>query len=369
MSSSAQALSGQDLEDLRQIRSGLPSGDPRIDKIDTLVGQSSPDPSQMGAGHEVAPAFTTGNNPITDRTGPSGERLGGGRANSPEQRAAQLDTENKVGGRVVNGMYTALSLGVPGAELADAAQAGRLVPTAIKLGRGLVAGGLGAAGGRYAGGGIGGMFGDTGKKIGEGVGSVVGGLAGGMEGYKFKPPEVDPLDSAIDQGIASRIPTKMPKTAAPADELTRAVKEGLAARLPLRLNAPKETPQVDPLIQAIREGRASRIPTRMPRQLEVPQIAMPSEGEPRMTGSEGRPATWTNEDVLRLAQQGNREAIQQLTRRGIELPPNARYIMGDQDYPRGVYNPRETTKFAPSGTPIRNKATLPVSLKNRIAQP
>ncbi|HET8924853.1 MAG TPA: hypothetical protein VFN26_17875 [Candidatus Acidoferrum sp.] len=53
--------------------------------------------------------------------------------------------------------------------------------------------------------------------------------------------------------------------------------------------------------------------------------------EPRFAGSEGRAATWTNEDVMRLARQGNREAIQQAVRRGMELPPGARYVMGDPD--------------------------------------
>src|SRR5207247_5981376 len=76
--------------------------------------------------------------------------------------------------------------------------------------------------------------------------------------------------------------------------------------------------------------------------------------EPRMTGSEGRPATWTNEAVMRLAAQGNREAIQQAVRRGFELPPGARYVMGDPDFSRSAYNPREVTRFTPEGTPIWN---------------
>lgn len=73
-----------------------------------------------------------------------------------------------------------------------------------------------------------------------------------------------------------------------------------------------------------------------------------------MTGSEGRAATWTNEAVQRLASQGNREAISQSIRRGMELPPGARYVMGDPDFSRAVYNPREVTQFTPEGTPIRN---------------
>lgn len=79
-------------------------------------------------------------------------------------------------------------------------------------------------------------------------------------------------------------------------------------------------------------------------------------GDPRRTGSEGRPATWTNERVVELAATGNRDAIAQLTRRGLPLPENARYVMGDQDFPRSVNNPREVTRFTPEGVAIRDQA-------------
>ena len=87
-----------------------------------------------------------------------------------------------------------------------------------------------------------------------------------------------------------------------------------------------------------------------------PKIVSPTEGEPRATGSEGRPATWTNEFVLDQAGKGNRDAIAQAVRRGLQLPENARYVMGDPDFPRAVLNPREVTLFSPEGIPIRNKA-------------
>lgn len=102
------------------------------------------------------------------------------------------------------------------------------------------------------------------------------------------------------------------------------------------------------------------IPTKMPKPaatesaLIVSPSAGSSAGEPRFTGSEGRAATWTNERVLSEAARGNRVAIEQANRRGLELPPNARYVMGDPDLPRAVYNPKETTIFSPEGTPIRN---------------
>jgi hypothetical protein len=94
---------------------------------------------------------------------------------------------------------------------------------------------------------------------------------------------------------------------------------------------------------------------RAPEQTAQTPSEMLSEPEAsnRMVGSEGRPATWTNERVLQLARQGNRDAIAQVARRGLKLPENARYVAGDIDYPRAVQNPRDVTLFSPEGTPIR----------------
>lgn len=90
-------------------------------------------------------------------------------------------------------------------------------------------------------------------------------------------------------------------------------------------------------------------------QPKQPQIVKPSNSGPaqRRVGSEGRPATWTNDRVLQLASKGDREAIGQAIRRGLELPENARYVMGDADFDAGSYNPRDVTTFSPEGTPIR----------------
>lgn len=85
----------------------------------------------------------------------------------------------------------------------------------------------------------------------------------------------------------------------------------------------------------------------------TPRIAAPSDAGPRFTGSEGRAATWTNDRVQQLARQGDRTAIQQMVRRGMELPENARYVAGDPNFSAGVYNPRDVTVFSPDGTPIR----------------
>lgn len=111
-------------------------------------------------------------------------------------------------------------------------------------------------------------------------------------------------------------------------------------------------------------GFYAKLPTRMPKPATTtasettgPKIITPSSsGEPRFAGSEGRPATWTNEAVMREAAHGNRDAIQQAIRRGMQLPENARYVMGDPDFSRTVYNPKESTTFTPGGVPIRNKS-------------
>ncbi len=54
---------------------------------------------------------------------------------------------------------------------------------------------------------------------------------------------IDPVREAVRQGIASRIPTRIPKVAPPVDELTSAVRQGIAARLPIRMPKP---PTVEP---------------------------------------------------------------------------------------------------------------------------
>jgi hypothetical protein len=162
-----------------------------------------------------------------------------------------------------SGEKVSTALGVAAPALASVAVpmgTGVTLPSALRI---AATSGLGAAGGRYAGGGIGGIFGDTGRKIGEGVGSLLGGLAGGLEGYRFRPPEVDPLDAAVKEGIASRIPTRMPKVAAPSPELGSPENPGFYAKLPATM--PKTEAPIDPLKQAIQEGRAARIPTRMPK--------------------------------------------------------------------------------------------------------
>lgn len=173
------------------------------------------------------------------------------------------------------------------------------------------------------------------------------------------------------------IPAKMPKPIAPAEipaELGSPENPGWMSKIPNRMPKPAEAPPdwqapthtEIPLGSPEYPGPFSKIPNRLPSSMrgdpfspqaaaETPPRVVPySSGEPRFTGNEGRAATWTNEAVMRLASQGNREAISQAVRRGLELPPGARYVMGDPDFSRAIYNPREVTQFTPEGQPIRN---------------
>jgi hypothetical protein len=246
------SLSSQDLQDLRQIRSSLPPGDPRADKIDTLVGQNSPDPSQMGAGHEVAPTFTTGNNPISERTGPSGERLGGGRANSPEQLAQHRATEQTIGDTYLGTLGTAQALANP---VSDVAEGAALLPTALKFGRTVLGGlGGGALGKHYAG------------TPGAIVGSVLGGgMAGGLERepYTGRVP-------GLPMGLQRFIPDWMSPWKIPKEELERGAFMNRGYRsMGDPLNVPARVPGAQPttddvnLIPEPREKFEGEVPNYM----------------------------------------------------------------------------------------------------------
>ena len=156
----------------------------------------------MGAGNTLDPATRPGGatNPIENARMPR-EEIGAhhnaevvGQGNVPAGRAKIWNTGSKIN--------EGLGIGLP--MLGSAAMpltTGATIPAAMRI---ATMGGLGAAGGRYAGGGLGGMFGPTGKQIGEGVGSVLGGLAGGLEGYKMQPPNPEEeLGSFMNKGYKS----------------------------------------------------------------------------------------------------------------------------------------------------------------------
>lgn len=113
-------------------------------------------------------------------------------------------------------------------------------------------------------------------------------------------------------------------------------------------------------IEGYKQGVAAR--TSEP-QSDIGRIERPEAGPAKPAVSEGRPATWTNERVMELARQGNRDAIAQVGRRGLVLPENSRYVAGDVDFPRVVLNPREVTQFTPEGVPISQGGKLIGSIK------
>ena len=172
--------------------------------IEHAMSKLYPGPLQTGAGmeHPVDPITAKGGatNPIENarlpREGPGAYNNAQvvGHGNVPEGRAKI----NKSGEKVSRDIAIAAPIlgGVAAPMIA-----GATIPGALRI---ATMGGLGAAGGRYAGGGLGGMFGPTGKQIGEGVGSVLGGLAGGLEGYKMQPPNPEEeLGSFMNKGYKS----------------------------------------------------------------------------------------------------------------------------------------------------------------------
>lgn len=181
------------------------------------------------------------------------------------------------------------------------------------------------------------------------------------------------IGTGTNPGPFMEIPAKMPKPVTPFEpppELGSPENPGWMSKIPTRMPKPVEPPPVrqtpfpgatassTPVGAAELPPAAAQTPFPVVQEAgaapSAPRIVPPSLGEPRFTGSEGRAATWTNEAVMRLASQGNREAISQAVRRGLELPPGARYVMGDPDFSRAVYNPRTVTQFTPEGEPIRN---------------
>lgn len=155
------------------------------------------------------------------------------------------------------------------------------------------------------------------------------------------PPE---LGSPENPGWMSKIPSRMPKPAEPLPVRQTPFPGATASSTPVGA-AELPPPAAQTPFPVVQEAGAAP---------SAPRIVPPSVGEPRFTGSEGRAATWDKAAVMRLASQGNREAISQAVRRGLELPPGARYVMGDPDFSRAVYNPRTVTQFTPEGEPIRN---------------
>jgi hypothetical protein len=254
-----------------------------------------------------------------------------------------------------------------------------MAPAATLFGLGGAA--LGGLGGGYLGGKIGEEVGAP--ELGEDVGGLAGSIFGGYAGARGVPYLRSTIGgskmfASVPQrtlGDVMESPSKAPAYAfrkmfpEPAERV--AMRQPLQASLEERMMGVEKARQQELAdAERLREQQAQslmkrgieqeRIDVKAAKQAQAlePRVVSPQTGSPfsgpRMSGSEGRAATWTNEQVMRLAQQGNREAIQQVIRRGMMLPSGARYVMGDPDFARAVYNPREVTMFTPEGKPIRN---------------
>lgn len=262
----------------------------------------------------------------------------------------------------------------------------------------------GAAGGAYGGRELGRIVGhpEEGAQIGATIGGVAGGAGLGGHFFGEEPipePEVfpvakapgpyrgpasvgkpiDPVLQAIREGRASRVPTTMPEP--PVGTVAQAPGGYTGpASVPPNVTPVAEAPggytgpkSVPPTVGKVSEGPG---PYTGPSSVPKPETTGPTlfeagagVREPARVGNEGSAARWTNEGAYELARQGNREALMTLERRGIQPPPNTRYVMGSPDFGRVTYNPREVTTFEPSGEPIRNMETPERGARARIITP
>lgn len=200
----------------------------------------------------------------------------------------------------------------------------------------------------------------------------------------------DEFDIAVKKGIASRIPTKMPKP--PVTPMTQSpyYDRYAAGRRAAGRAAESEHIGATPFESLSEQEKAEALMERGQKQGALDKAEATQreaiDRESNVRGNEGRPATWTNEQVYKLAQQGNRDAIMELRQRQIEPPPNVRYVTGDIDAERvrtgplarttletepttitpgskvrgvRVGSPRETVRFDSQGKPIQEPPTEP----------
>ena len=254
-----------------------------------------------------------------------------------------------------------------GAEIAEkgfAKAAGPLIRGVSGAVAGSAAGGYG---GRQIGTMIGGKGGgETGARVGATLGGLGGGLYGGL-GFNEPTPEPEVFPVAKAPG-PYRGPSSVPKPIDPmAPKLPASVAEGPAYPSPKQWEVSRQAPIDQTLASHPTLGPTAPAPT----EAAGPSLFESGAGvrEPARVGNEGSAARWTNERAYELARQGNREALMTLERRGIQPPPNTRYVMGSPDFGRVTYNPREVTTFEPSGEPIRNMETPERGARARIITP
>ena len=256
---------------------------------------------------------------------------------------------------------------------------------------------------------------DIAGRIGGYAGAIGGGLLGGgaagsfeglpeestIAGIKFRTPSFlrkSPFEPS--EGYSN--PLGPEKGEFEAQQEAQLIKEGKLAKIPARLPKKPPTPE-DIANRSLEVGKAKsqlvhgrpfeqlneqeQSEALMRRGREQGQIDKAQqteiERETSTRGNEGTPARWTNERVYELARQGNKDAVMELRQRGLEPPPNTRYVSGDVNFEktrtgplarttletepttitpgskvRGVRvgQPRETVHFDEQGNPINQAA-------------
>lgn len=268
---------------------------------------------------------------------PLGTRTGF--ANNPILNLVAAPVAGEAAGRAIEPMAEQATASLPQASNAVTAAKnaiGNFVrdPVTGKLnpGTALAARGIGAA---------------AGYEAGKQVEPRYGGYAGAILGEIAGPTVADALLPSSTNAMYEQR----------AQDLMRRGREQAA----LDRQAAREAAANAPLGSPENPGWVVNIPNQMPDaySASTPKISSPYDPALSRVGNEGRAATWTNDTVIQLAKQGNREAIVQAVRRGLTLPENARYVMGDPSFRSGVYNPRDVTTFTPEGVPIRQAGRNP----------
>jgi hypothetical protein len=189
------------------------------------------------------------------------------------------------------------------------------------------------------------------------VSGALSGAGGAMVGGALGVPEAGAilgygLGPSIAEKLIPKLPTDIPVKPGTTSGILPSIDEFYSTRAEDLAKRGKEQTALDRTAQREQVAKAKAEKAAAPKIIDPTKEVAP--GEARRVGNEGRPATWTNEFVLQKAASGDRGGITQAVLRGLPLPENARYIMGDPDTARAILNPREVTRFTPEGEPIRN---------------
>lgn len=265
------------------------------------------------------------------------------------------------------------------------------VPTALSL--------LGGAAGGYAGGAaskagakaLGAS--DYDAETAEDVGGAIGGIAGGYGASKLPSSRNDlasllrnPATARQSQlgrpGTVKNLPSIVqkytPDWLIPKGDLGTPTNPGQFSEIPAR--APLAAR--DPVSFAVKQGTASRVPTKMPKApLAVPTPSPVKVGPeaPLTEPSEGRPATWTNETVSKLAPWGDPDAMAQQQKRMLGGEGRVPLAYSPADLPSkplgGTFEERMsggTGEEAQSQPPLIEEALPkpknPLAIRQRVAQ-